>query len=80
MWDRYPTAERLSEFHQRLPNVPLAIFHGDQDIVIPVEHSQEMVSQNQWIDYYQRAGAGHNKNDFVGDELLGVMQRMMQDG
>lgn len=80
VWDRYPTAERLSEFHQRLPNVPLAIFHGDQDIVIPVEHSQEMVSQNQWIDYYQRAGAGHNKNDFVGDELLGVMQRMMQDG
>ena len=80
VWDRYPTAERLSEFHQRLPNVPMAIFHGDQDIVIPVEHSQEMVSKNQWIDYYQRVGAGHNKNDFVGDELLGVVQRMMQDG
>lgn len=79
LWDRYPTAERLSEFHQRLPRVPLAIFHGDQDIVIPVTHSQEMVSQNQWIDYYQRPGAGHSKDDFVDDELLGVMQRMMQD-
>ena len=76
--DRYPTAQRLAEFHQRLPGVPLAIFHGDQDIVIPVSQSQAMVRQYQWIDYHQFAGVGHSKDDFVGHRLLEVMQKMMQ--
>lgn len=77
LWDRYPTVDRLADLHQAKPQVPLAIFHGDQDFVIPVWHSQNMVKTNRWIDYHQVSGLGHSKDGFADHQLLLVMQRMM---
>ena len=68
--DRYPTGQRLTELHAQQPQLPVAIFHGDNDKVIPVTHSQNMVQANQWIEYYERPGLGHSKRDFAGGQIL----------
>ncbi len=75
--DRYPTADRLGGLHEQLPHVPVVIFHGDQDGVIPVDQSQQMVKANRWIRYYELAGRGHEKSGFVDERLISVMTDLM---
>ena len=77
--DRYPTEYRLSLLHEKLPQLDVAIFHGDQDVVIPVSQSQSMVANNQWIQYYEKMGVSHSKREFLDDGLLKVMQNMMRN-
>ena len=76
--DRYPTDHRLHSLHEQFPQLPVAIFHGDADYVIPVTHSQYMAKSHAWIQYHERAGIGHNKRDFADAKVLAVMQSMMR--
>ena len=78
--DRYPTAHRLHLLHEKFPSLPVAIFHGADDRVIPVTHSQQIAYANSWIQYYERSGLGHAKRDFADQHIVNVMRAMMQSG
>lgn len=78
--DRYPTADRLHLLHTKFPDLPVAIFHGVDDRVIPVTHSQQIADANSWIQYYERSGLGHAKRDFADQGIVDVMRAMMQLG
>ena len=78
LFDRYPTLMRLRTLHEQFPQLPVAVFHGGADTVIPVEHSQNIVHANRWIQYYEYPGFGHEKDAFVNEKLIEVMHAMMQ--
>ena len=77
LFDRYPTGQRLTQLHESRPHLPVTIFHGDNDSVIPVSHSQNIVHANQWIDYHEKPGYGHGKRHFAGAHIQEVMRKMM---
>jgi predicted peptidase len=46
-----------------MPRIPIWIFHGDADTVIPVEHSRVMAAKLPRAKYTEFAGVGHNSWD-----------------
>lgn len=59
-----PTAESFDEFAKRVPNIPIWIFHGSDDPVVPVENSREMArSLGPRAGYTEFAHTGHNAWD-----------------
>jgi predicted peptidase len=47
-----------------MPHIPIWIFHGDADTVIPVEHSRSMAAKlGARTKYTEFAGVGHNSWD-----------------
>lgn len=76
--DRYPTSLRLRLLHDQTPNLPVVIFHGDNDNVIPVSHSHSIIEHNQWIQYFEKPGVSHSRREFLDSGLIKVMQDMMQ--
>lgn len=49
---------------KEMPHIPIWIFHGDADTVIPVEHSRRMVARlGARAKYTEFAGVGHNAWD-----------------
>ena len=49
---------------KEMPHIPIWIFHGDADTVIPVEHSRRMAAKlGACATYTEFAGVGHNSWD-----------------
>jgi len=59
-----PTTESFDEFAKRLPHIPIWIFHGSDDPIVPVENSREMArSLGPRAGYTEFAHTGHNAWD-----------------
>ena len=57
-------AEKFDVFARRIPNIPIWIFHGSDDPVVPVEESREMArSLGVRAGYTEFAHTGHNAWD-----------------
>jgi len=58
------TSETFDQFAKRLPRVPIWIFHGSDDTVVPVEESREMANAlGPRAGYTEFAHTGHNAWD-----------------
>jgi predicted peptidase len=59
-----PTAESFDDFAKRLPRIPIWIFHGSDDTVVPVTESREMArALGVNAAYTEFAHTGHNAWD-----------------
>ena len=59
-----PTTETYDQFAKRVPNIPIWIFHGSDDPVVPVTESREMArALGPRAAYTEFAHTGHNAWD-----------------
>ena len=59
-----PTTDSYADFARRLPRVPIWIFHGSADTVVPVEESRQMAGVlGANAAYTEFPGVGHNAWD-----------------
>jgi predicted peptidase len=59
-----PTSESFDEFARRLPQIPIWIFHGSDDPIVPVAESREMArALGVTAAYTEFAHTGHNAWD-----------------
>jgi predicted peptidase len=59
-----PTTDSYADFARRLPRVPIWIFHGSADTVVPVEESRRMAGVlGKSAAYTEFRGVGHNAWD-----------------
>ena len=59
-----PTSEQFDDFAKRLPRIPIWIFHGSDDTVVPVTESREMArALGVNAGYTEFAHTGHNAWD-----------------
>ena len=68
-----PTSESFDEFARRIPRIPIWIFHGSDDPVVPVTESREMArALGVRAVYTEFAHTGHNAWDpaYTGTHLV----------
>ncbi len=57
-WDSLNALEHPEDFH-----LPILLFHGDEDEVIPIETSEEFAEElPDWVTYYAVPQAGHTQS------------------
>ena len=55
----FDNAAVLEQLSIRHPRPQVAIFHGDQDRVVPVTMSRTLAAQNKWVAYHEMPGLEH---------------------
>lgn len=68
---------------QRLTGLPIWVFHGDADTVVPVQRSRSMVQAikdagGQQIRYTELPGVGHNSWDHAFDDQTGALKWLFE--
>jgi pimeloyl-ACP methyl ester carboxylesterase len=66
-WDSLDALQHTEDFH-----LPILLFHGDDDEVVPISSSEEFAENlPRWVDYYAVPKAGHTQGWNVDPALYG---------
>jgi pimeloyl-ACP methyl ester carboxylesterase len=64
-WDSLDALRHTDDFH-----LPILLFHGDDDKVVPISTSEDFAAElPRWVTYYRVPQAGHTESWNVGPEL-----------
>ena len=61
---------------------PILMFHGMQDDLVSIEHSQNFYEKlkhfDKEVEYYELENEGHRSPTFLGDAVLDIIERFLK--